>query len=148
MFCVTTRIDIKRKLLMSNRLRFLSRSLLLLLVLSVAVAAPAVAERGGKGNGHGGAGGGTGAAIVFDPAQVALGATYQVKGSGFKPNTWVTVGAHYADTTWWTSGVTDGQGGFSLTMTARSPGEIMHEASEMTRNGQFRFKASASLTVS
>jgi hypothetical protein len=46
------------------------------------------------------------ASITFNPATVVVGQQYRVNGSGFKPNTWLTVGAHDADVTWWNSGVT------------------------------------------
>ena len=92
------------------------------LSLSSAIAAP--------GNGRGGSEADTGAKITFDTAAVVVGQQYRVNGSGFRPNTWVTVGAHFADTTWWNSQVTDSQGRFSLAFNATSPGEVYHEAKE------------------
>jgi hypothetical protein len=89
----------------------------------------------------------SGASLSFNPATVVVGQQYQVNGSGFKPNTWVTVGAHDADTTWWNSGVTDGQGNISLTFTATSAGQVYHEADQMGNNDRLRFMTGATLTV-
>jgi hypothetical protein len=93
------------------------------------------------------AGGATGALITFDRAQVMVGETYHVNGSGFRPNTWVTVGAYFADTTWWNSQITDGSGRFSLAFTASSAGSIYHEAKERGNNGRLRLRATATLTA-
>ena len=114
-------------------------SLALALVLAVVPAAVA-----GKPTSRGGS---TGAKITFAPAQATVGSQYTVSGTGFRPNTWVTVGAHFADTTWWNSKVTDGQGGFTLTFTATSPGQVLHEAKEMGKNGRLSLRTSATLTV-
>jgi hypothetical protein len=95
----------------------------------------------------GGSGGTTGAAIAFDRPQVMVGETYHVNGSGFRPNTWVTVGAHFADTTWWNSQITDSNGSFSLAFTATSPGAVYHEAKERGNNGRLRLRATATLTA-
>jgi hypothetical protein len=54
--------------------------------------------------------------------------SYRVDGSGFRPNTWVTVGAHFSDTTSWNSQMTDADGRLSLEFKATSPGEVFHEA--------------------
>ncbi len=106
----------------------------------------ALAAKGGKGGA--GSGGATGASITFSAATVVVGQTYQVTGSGFSPNTWVTVGAHFPDTTYWNSQITTGQGTFSLTFTATSAGQVYHEAQELSNNGTtLRLKASATLTV-
>jgi hypothetical protein len=107
------------------------------LSISSAVAAP----------GGGGSGGATGAAIGFDRSEVMVGETYRVVGSGFRPNTWVTVGAHFADTIWWNSQITDANGGFSLAFTATSPGSVYHEAKERGNNGRLRLRATATLTA-
>jgi hypothetical protein len=88
----------------------------------------------------------TAAAGQASPA-VAVGQQYQVNASGFKPNTWVTVGAYYSDTTWWNSGVTDGNGNISLTFTATSAGQIYHVAKEMGSKDALRTRATATLTV-
>lgn len=87
------------------------------------------------------------AAPQTSAATVAVGQTYQVNASGFKPNTWVTVGAYYADTTWWNSGVTDANGNISLTFTATSAGQIYHVAKEMTSKDALRVRATATLDV-
>ena len=85
-------------------------------VLMLAVSPAAVAGKAPRGGG-----GSTGAVITFNPASTTLGSQYTVNGSGFRPNTWISVGAHFTDTTWWNSKVTDSQGKFSLTFTATSP---------------------------
>jgi hypothetical protein len=95
----------------------------------------------------GGSSGATGPVIAFDRAQVMVGETYHVTGSGFRPNTWVTVGAHFADTTWWNSQITDSNGRFSLAFTATSPGTVYHEAKERGNNGRLRLRATATLTA-
>jgi hypothetical protein len=127
---------------MSIRFRFFA-PVLLTATLSVALAGPALAARPGGGGG----GGGTGATITFDSTQVTVGMQYRVTGTGFKANTWVTFGAYYPDTTWWSSGVTDGQGNFAATFTATGSGQILHEAKEQGNNGRVRLMASATLTV-
>jgi hypothetical protein len=81
------------------------------------------------------------------PATVAVGQQYQVHASGFKPNTWVTVGAYYSDTTWWNSGVTNANGEISLTFTATSAGQIYHVAKEMTSRDALRVRATGTLNV-
>jgi hypothetical protein len=93
------------------------------------------------------AGGSTGAKITFTPSPATSGSQYTVNGSGFRPNTWISVGAHFADTTWWNSKVTDSSGNFSLTFTATSSGQVMHEAKEMGNNGRLRLRTTATLTV-
>lgn len=113
---------------------------IVVLVVALAVVPAAVAGKRGSG-------GATGAAISFDPSSAVVGQQYRVNGTGFRPNTWVTVGAHFADTTWWNSKVTDSQGKFSLTFTATSPGQVLHEAKEMGRNNRLRLRASSTLTV-
>jgi hypothetical protein len=85
-------------------------------------------------------------AVAADAA-IAVGQQYRVNGSGFKPNTWVTVGAHYADTTWWNYQVTDSLGNFSLVFTATSAGQIYHEAKEQGKHDRLRLVAGATLTV-
>ena len=107
------------------------------LSISSAVAAPQ----------QGGSGGATGAVITFDRPEVTVGETYHVNGSGFRPNTWVTVGARFADTTWWNSQITDGGGRFSLAFTATSAGSVLHEAKERGSNGRLRLRATATLTA-
>jgi len=116
------------------------------LALFLTVVPGAIAGKGGSGSST--SGGSTGASITFSPATVAVGQTYQVNGSGFKPNTWVTVGAHYSDVTWWNSGITDGQGHISLTFAASSAGQVYHEADQLGNNDRQRLMASATLTVS
>ena len=59
--------------------------------------------------------------------------------------TWVTVGAHFADTTWWNSQLTDAAGRFSLEFKATSPGEVVHEAKEQGTSGRLRLRATAVL---
>jgi hypothetical protein len=89
----------------------------------------------------------TGARLQFNPTTGVMGQQYTVTGSGFSANRWVSVGAHFSDTTWWASGQTDGQGRFSFTLTATSAGQIYHEAKEMGSNGRLRLKTSATFTV-
>lgn len=115
-------------------------SIFALVALVVAVT-PAVAGK------RAGAGGSTGAKLTFTPTSATVGSQYTVNGTGFRPNAWVTVGAHYADTTWWSSRVTDGQGNFSLVFNATSAGQVLHEAKEMGSNNRLRLKATATLTV-
>ena len=115
--------------------------LLVLVLLVLAVVPAAVA---GKRTG----GGATEARMSFDPTTAVVGQQYRVNGSGFRANTWVTVGAHFADTTWWNSQQTDSQGRFSLTFTATSAGQVLHEAKERGNNGRLRLRATATLTVS
>ena len=114
---------------------------LIALALLLAVVPAAVAGKPGS------RGSSTGAKITFAPAQATVGSQYTVNGTGFRPNTWVTVGAHFADTTWWNSKATDGQGNLSLTFTATSPGQVLHEAKEMGKNGRLSLRATATLTV-
>ena len=102
----------------------------------------AFAAKGGAGGG-----GATGATLSFDPGTAVVGQSYRVNGSGFRPNTWVTVGAHFADTTWWNSQLSDAQGRISLSFNATSPGRVYHEAKERGKNGGLRLKATATLTV-
>lgn len=116
------------------------------LVAALALIPVALAGKGGSN--ATGTGGSTGVKITFAPAAVVVGQQYQVNGSGFKPNTWVTVGAHYSDVTWWNSGVTDGQGKISLSFTATSAGQVYHEADQLGNNDRQRLMASATLTVS
>jgi hypothetical protein len=118
------------------------------LVLVVVLVPAALAGKGKGGGGGGGSTGSTGASLTFAPAAVSLGQTYQVSGSGFSPNTWVSVGAHYADTTWWNSAQTDGQGHFSVTFTATTAGQIYHEADQLGNNDRMRFMTGATLSVS
>lgn len=117
-----------------------SRALALLVVLAL-VASLSVSAAGAA------PGGATGARIAFDRPAVTVGETYRVEGSGFRPNTWVTVGAHFADTTWWNSQMTDGAGRFSLAFTATSPGQVVHEAKERGNSGRLRVRATATLTA-
>jgi hypothetical protein len=114
-------------------------------VLALALVPGALADKGGnRGGGSGGPNGGT---LTFDPAAVTVGQQYQVNGSGFGAGVWVTVGAHYADTTWWNSQVTDGQGSFSLTFTATTSGQVSHEAYQQGNNGRVRLMTTATLSV-
>jgi len=112
----------------------------------VAVLAVAPAAVAGKGKGAP-AGGSTGAKISFSSAQTTVGSQYRVNGSGFRANTWVTVGAYFSDTTWWNSQKTDSQGNFSLLFTATSAGQVYHEAKEQAKSGRLRLMATATLTV-
>ena len=96
----------------------------------------------------GGQRGSSGASISFDTAgDVTVGTSYTVVGSGFRADTWVTVGAHYPDTTWWASGKTDASGSIRLVLTASSAGEILHEAKEVTNSGRLRLMDTATLSV-
>lgn len=112
-------------------------ALLAVLALTVSVSIASAAPRAGA----------TRATMSFDRAAVTVGETYVVNGAGFRPNTWVTVGAHYADTTWWNSQITDGAGRFSLSFRATSPGTVQHEAKERGNNGRLRLQATATLTA-
>jgi hypothetical protein len=123
--------------------RHISLLAALMLVSVLAITPAAVA---GKGKGAR-AGGSTGATMSFSPTQTTVGSQYWVNGSGFRPNTWVTVGAHFPDTTWWNSQKTDGAGRFSLLFTATSAGQIYHEAKEQGKSGRLRLVATATLTV-
>jgi hypothetical protein len=116
-----------------------ARFVLATLVLALVVVPVAIAGKGGHGHD---------ASISFNPSTVAVGQQYQVNLSGFTPNTWVSVGAHYPEMTWWGSGATDANGDISLTFTATSAGLIYHEAKEMQRNDSFRVRATATLNVS
>jgi hypothetical protein len=89
----------------------------------------------------------TGATLQFNPTTGMVGQQYTVNGSGFGADHWVTVGAHYADATYWASGKTDGQGNLRVTLTATSAGQIYHEAKEQGNSGRLRFKTSATFTV-
>src|SRR6266498_932354 len=102
------------------------------------LALPAVAARGGRGHGGTGTVGGTGATLTFDPGTAVVGAEYHINGSGFSPNTWVSVGARFPDTNWWASGETDGQGNFSFVLTATGAGQIVHDAYQKTNSGSWR----------
>jgi hypothetical protein len=113
------------------------------LVVALAVVSPALAGKGKPG----GAAGATGPTMTFSSSTVVLGQQYRVNGSGFRPNTWVTVGAHFPDTIWWNSQQTDSQGRFSLLFTATSAGQIYHEAKERGTSGRLRLRATATLTV-
>ena len=119
----------------TQALRFLP----LAAVILVLAVAPAAFARGGHGHD---------ASITFPSPSVAVGQQYQVIASGFKPNTWVTVGAHYPDMTWWNSGITDDQGNISLKFNATSAGQIYHEAREMAPNDSLQLRATATLSVS
>jgi len=92
----------------------------------------------------------SGATITFAPATVVVGQQYVVKVSGLRPNAWVAVGAYFPwpTLTSWCSKWTDNLGNWNCTFTAMEPGDILHEAHQMGRNGRFRLKASASLTIS
>ena len=68
-----------------------------------------------------------------------------VLASGFRPNTWVTVGAGY-DTVYWYSGITDSAGRVRLTLDAHAAGTIRHEAWEQGAH-QMRLKATAYIVV-
>ena len=101
-----------------------------LMILSVVVSGSALAAPGGSG-------GKSSISFSMNPHAV-VGQQYEVRGTGFTPNTWVTVGGYYADTTWWASGITDGLDTFRLTLTATGTGEILHEAKEQMNNGRLR----------
>jgi len=117
----------------------MARLILATLVVVLVVAPVAVAGKGGHGND---------ASISFNSTTVAVGQQYQVNLHGFTPNTWVSVGAHYSDVTWWGSGVTDANGNISLAFTATSAGQIYHEAKEMQANDSFKLRGTATLNVS
>jgi hypothetical protein len=106
---------------------------------------------------HNGSAGGSSASLTFSTsaelsaattAQVTLGSRYYVNGSGFRPNTWVTVGARFG-TTYWGSGQTDSSGNITIgPYTADSCGQIVHDAYEMNQhNGKLAQQASATLDV-
>ena len=120
--------------------RGLALALALALVASVLVVGPAVAARGGPG------GGGAAATVGFDPNPVAVGGQYVVTGAGFRPNTWVTVGARYPGATTWTSGETDGAGAFRLTVRADAAGQIVHDVYQK-RSHSYALVTSATLRV-
>ena len=123
------------------------RSIVLFAALAlVAVLAASPAAVAGKGKPT--PGGSTGPKMTFSPASTTLGSQYRVNGSGFSANTWVSVGAHFSDTTWWGSMKTDGTGKFSLLFNATSRGQIYHEAKEQGRNGRLRLVSTATLSVS
>jgi hypothetical protein len=125
-----------------------NRRFALAAVLSVAVLALVPAALAGKGGGGAGSGATTSASLKFSSPTVVVGQQYQVTGSGFAANTWVTVGAHFPDTTYWASQVTDSSGNLNLTFTATSAGQVYHEAQQLSNNGRtLRLKASATLTV-
>ena len=113
---------------------------LAILVFALLLVPAAVANKVG-GHGHD-------ASVSFNPATVIVGQQYRVNLSGFSPNTWVSVGAHYPDMTWWGSGVTDASGDISLSFTATSAGQIYHEAKERQSNDSFKLRAAATLNVS
>ena len=117
-------------------------ALLAALVVGLVAVPAALAAKGG-----GGGTSATGATLSFDPGTAVVGQPYRVNGSGFRPNTWVTVGAHFADTIWWNSQLTDSQGRLSLAFNATSAGRVYHEAKEMGNSGRLRLKATATLTV-
>jgi hypothetical protein len=97
----------------------------------------------------GASGGSAGAKLSFNPVSVVVDGQYWVNGSGFRPNSWVTVGAYYADTTWWTSGRANDQGHIHLgPLTATSSGQILHVAKSLNeKTGRMRLLATATLTV-
>ncbi len=117
-----------------------SRALALFAVLALLVSFSVTAAQAAPGAA-------AGAQISFDRTGVMVGESYRVNGSGFRPNTWVTVGAHFADTTWWNSQITDGEGRFSLAFTATSPGDVFHEPKERGNTGRLRVRATATLTA-
>lgn len=91
-------------------------------------------------------GGRTDVTVTFEPGSSSVGATYVIAGSGFKANSFVSIGARYADVTWWASGPTDSQGRFSLTLKATTAGAIVHDVYEKARSG-YRLKTSVTLQV-
>ena len=118
-----------------------------LAVLALALVPGALAGKGENRGGGPGSGGANGAAISFDPAQVAVGDQYRVNGSGFGADVWVTVGAYFSDTTWWNSQKTDSEGKFSLVFNATSPGQVYHEAKQQGNNNRLRLMATGTLSV-
>jgi hypothetical protein len=119
------------------------RATVVALLVAVMIVPAALAAKGGGGGG----GAGTGASITFNPTAAVVGQEYLVVGSGFRPNTWVTVGAHFSDTTWWNSQISDAQGKISLSFTATRPGQVYHEAKQQGQNGRLRLLATATLAV-
>jgi hypothetical protein len=111
-----------------------------LVTLVALVAGPAAA--GGRGNTRGGSSG----TLRFSSDHIVAGSAYQVIGTGFRPNTWVSVGARYG-TTYWGSGVTNGNGDFAFTFTAHEAGSIVHDAYEQGNNGRWRLVSTATLTT-
>ena len=81
------------------------------------------------------------AAIAFELAGAITAGRYDVVASGFRPHTWVTVGASY-DTVYWYSGVTDAAGRVRLHTGGPRCGTILHEAWEQGAH-RMRLKASA-----
>lgn len=123
----------------------------------VGVAAVTVIVALAAGPAFAGKSGGTSATLTFTTSagssattQVAVGSQYYVNGSGFKAKTWVTVGAHYADATFWGSGWTDGQGKITIgPYTAYSCGQIYHEGDVLNQhNGRMSLATGATLSVS
>lgn len=102
---------------------------------------------GNGGNGHGGNGDNGSATLVLAPDPVAAYDEYVVTGSGFTPNAFVSVGVKHPDATYWTTVMTDGDGAFSFTKTAKGPGEVIHEAYQQKSKRCWEMKASATLTV-
>ena len=121
---------------MSHKSRILALFAVMALALSFSISSAGAARNGT-----------TEAQITFDRSQVMVGETYHVSGSGFRPNTWVTVGAHFPDTTWWNSQKTDAQGRFYLAFKATSAGQIHHEAKEQGNSGRLRLRATGMLTA-
>lgn len=86
--------------------------------------------------------------IIFSENPVPAGTNYKITGSGFRANTWVTVGVDYSptDTVYWHSGISDSNGTITLDMPARYPGNIPHKAYEQTNSGM-RLKAANTITI-
>ena len=92
--------------------------------------------------------GATVATLTLAPNPVGTDSGYVVTGSGFKPNTFVTVGIREPDEEWWQPATTDGSGSFSFTWTADSlPGSVVHDAYQPKNSGRYELMASATLTV-
>ncbi len=130
----------------------------LVIVGAVAAAGPVLAAKGGNGKGKGGGGGGNDggggddspvgtATLTLSPNPVGAFGEYVVSGSGFKANDLVSVGIKHPDATYWTTVMTDGSGAFTVTKTAKDPGEVIHEAYQQKNKRSWQMKASATLSV-
>jgi IPT/TIG domain-containing protein len=119
----------------------------IIVALIVALSVTTQTAPGGAEDAFAGRGGGSGPTLTFEPSTGTVGQTYTVAGSGFRANTWVTVGAQYPDTTWWGSRITDSTGSFRIPFTATGSGQILHEAKEQRSNGSLRLRVSTTLTV-
>lgn len=89
--------------------------------------------------------------IAFSPAVVHGGDTYIVTGTGFHPDTLMSIAALF-ETAWVTNNpTTDSAGTFTTSFVARDPGLVEHRAYEWRAQGQgpprFQLRETAYLTV-